>query len=517
MGISPIKNTGGSSVDRASELDKALGESSSNQSEKPTIINTVAQPVAKQFSNIGNDMATEMQNTGQDVINNTKRALGSGPADQNDEGSFGANFAGDLTARLASLGHIAGDTLISAFTPLTTTLSALIPPDIKEGADQGVNWLADKITNNPQALKLLQAANHIGDTNPDLATAITKDIPAVLGVIGGDEAHGANPDVSIAEAKNTLGTIKDDATSVLNSAKKNIVEPVKSSTPVLESTPVDQNIFKENLNNAEQSIYGKLTPTEKGSIKLRDEKGVFGTKSVPDFQGDPKTRPIIESVANLPDDIKLNPTDSIATRESKLDQGAKRLHQGNESALGDPQVKTQTTFKPEDYDAFMKERVLDPIEKEFGDTSVEYAEAQKAIESSKKTLKSNDAEGVYKGRQKFSSNFESENPRTFKKAKGSFGAELDPKTTATVEGGREVYTAMNDFTEQLLPENHPLRARMKEESNLIRAKQEMRTRNTSDLGKSSTRRYLDRHPVLNKSVDFAKGALKVGTGVDLIK
>lgn len=261
LGITPVANSGNAPIDRVAQFQQSMqGGSSDNGSTGNDPFNTdqfkgQGAAVASQYGDIGKNMESSMENTGQDVIQNTSRALGSAPADQNDEGSFGANFAGDLTARLASLGHIAGDALVSAFTPLTTTLSALIPPKIKNDYQSSVNYVADKITNNPKALAMLQTANHFADSNPDMAIAITKDLPGVLGAMGGSEASGGNPDVSIGGAKGAASTAVSDVSDIANTAKENL----KNAPPVTGTT-------KTQVNDLQNSAIKDTTPSYDKSL-----------------------------------------------------------------------------------------------------------------------------------------------------------------------------------------------------------------------------------------------------------
>lgn len=306
-----------------------------------------------------------------------------------------------------------------------------------------------------------------------------------------------------------------EALPEIQQGASNLVSKGKQAISDL-TTPTENATMDSNLKDAEQSIFPKLTPTEKATIKVKDVNTPLGTKTVPDLLNDPKTRPIIESVANLPDDIKVKPSDSIAVKESKLQQGITRLHQGTEAALQDPEVRAQTAFTPKQFDTYVKTNFLDPIQKEFGAKSVEYDEALKATDTGRDLVKTNDAAGTHAARQDFDKQFKQNNPRAFAKAKGSFGAQLDPKTSAVIDAGRGYRNVLNDFTESRLPENSPFRSRLQEESNLIRAKEEMRARSSSDLGKSSAQRLLDRNPVAKKVLNTAAGAVKLGAGVDLI-
>lgn len=360
--------------------------------------------------------------------------------------------------------------------------------------------LNDWAEKHPEAGKaLVSTLKALGATGEIAGTITTADVGGL----------GANK-VPILGSK--VENVVSD-TAALGNKAKDVASKIVSKSPAKEAATA----FDTALSDAQESIYPKLSPTEKQSVTLKDKKGIFGSKSVPDLVNDPKTKSVIESVANLPEDIKLKPSDTIAIKESKLDQGINRLHKGTESSLADPKVRAETTFKDEDIKRYMQDNVLNKVADEFGVDSVEYTATKKAVDTATSSIASKDAYGVYTGRQKFSNIWEEKNPRTFKKAKGSFGAQLDPQTTATVEAGRDVYNALNDFNESLLPENHPLRPRMREESNLIRAKEEMRARSTGELDKNALQRKLDKNPTAKKTVNAAGSALKTGIGVGFIK
>lgn len=274
--------------------------------------------------------------------------------------------------------------------------------------------------------------------------------------------------------------------------------------------------FQKSLDNAEKSIYPTLSKNEKTNVQLKEKGTLFGTKSVPDLQNNPSTKPIIESVANLPDDIKVKPSDTVAVKDSKLKQGITRLHQDTSNNLAQPEMKAATVFKPTQYDAFMKEKVLDPIESEFGKTSKEFLTAKEGVKVSKQAVTENNAFGSHEGRQNFDTKFKEKNPRAFKLQKTLFG-QLDPNINATIETGRAIRNAMNDFTESLLPENHPYRFNLKEESNLIKGLEQMRNRSTTQLDKNAVTRALDRNPAAKKVVKAGVSALKLGGILGAVK
>lgn len=384
--------------------------------------------------------------------------------------------------------------------------------------DHVIDPVANKISDSPAIQKFMQS-------NPNAAEVFGNLVSIVGTIVAGKVAPEAKTIISDSASK-----IVDTANKVVETAKEKV-------TPIVDQAKVDleNKTFNNNLKDAEQSIYPKLSATEKANIPLKEKSGILGSKATPDLMANPKTKSIIESVANLPEDIRLKPSDNLAVKESKINQGISRLHQETNDYLYSKKSETQFNLKQKDnlptinaktgvkskpstlpnYEGFMKQKVLDPIEKEFGTKSVEYKEAQKGLQTSADLIKANDAHGVHEARQAFDKQFQSENPRAFAKAKASFG-QLDPKTSAVIEAGRSIRTAMNDFTESLLKENDPYRARLKEESNLIQAKEEMRTRSTDQLNKNPVIRALDRNPKVKKAVNTVGGALKVGGGVDLV-
>lgn len=158
-----------------------------------------------QLADVGNKMSQIDQKIGPDTIKNTETAFGSKPAVAEDQGSFGKNFIADLTKRLASTGHIAGDIAGMAFAPLATTFEAMIPPTIKNDYQKSVEWVANKITSSPEATKILNTINTGADNiHPDLKKALFEDLPNVLSLLGGDKASDANPDVSLTDAKKAI-------------------------------------------------------------------------------------------------------------------------------------------------------------------------------------------------------------------------------------------------------------------------------------------------------------------------
>lgn len=327
---------------------------------------------------------------------------------------------------------------------------------------------------------------------------------------------------ALSKYPNVAGTTADILGTGLNVASMGvggeaptaIKSGIETTKGLLEKSPERQ--AQVNLKNASESIYPKLTPTEKSTIQLKDTGGLL-KKSVPDLINDPKTKPVIEAVANLPDDIKIKPSDTVATKATKLNQGISRMHQATDNYLYEQTKTNGAKFSDRLYEDYMNEKVLKPVITEYGVDSAEAQAMRDNIQTGKSLIKNNDAYSVYKARQNFQGEMQRKYPNAFKKQPGSLGALLDPRANARLETARTFRTSLNDFiSDELLTKNDPYRSRLKEESNLIRAAEEMRKRSNSQLDKNSFTRMLDRNPKTKGAINFAKGALKVGTGVDFI-
>ncbi len=340
---------------------------------------------------------------------------------------------------------------------------------------------------------------------------------AKLGAIYGGIGGGANSAAEGGDVADIAGGAVGGAAigAVTGGALEGIVSKIPKPG-ILKTAPEKEMVtFEKKLRNAEESIYPKLTAAEKKTVKMKDQNSLFGPKSVPDLQSTPQTKPIIESVANLPEDIQVKPSDTIVQKESKLQQGITRKHQETAEMLSRPETKAETVFDPQKYDNFMKNKVLDPIAEEYGVDSLQYKNAQKGVGISKTAISENNAYGVHEGRQAFDRDFKARNKNAFKQQNSLFG-QLDPHVTSIVQTGQDIRTAMNDFAESLLPENHPFRPNLKQESNLLRALSEMRKRNAGDIGKNSLQRTLDRNPNTKRAVKTLAQMAKMGTALDIM-
>lgn len=305
--------------------------------------------------------------------------------------------------------------------------------------------------------------------------------------------------------------INAGATKLENLANK----PFSAASSLIGRSPENlaQKSYQKNLQDVSDTIYPRLTPTEKAQVQLKTEGSSIFKKDVPDLINDPKTKPVIESVADLPEDIKIKRSDSVAQAENKLNQGISRMHQDTDAYLFSK--KTTTPFNGSRYDKYMSDNVLKPVLTEYGADSIEARATQEAIETGKSLIKSNDAHGVYEARQKFQMEMKRKYPNAFKKQAGSLGAMLDPRVNARLEAARAYREALGDFTGELLPPNDPYKPRIKQESNLLRAKEELRKRGANQLGKNDVTRFLDRNLKVKKGVDLAKRAILYSVGSHL--
>ena len=223
--------------------NQPMDDKSFNEWIKPVKDATSKPSVISQVGNIGNEMTKTYETAGKDTITNVKTALGKSQTE--DQGSFGKNFLADLTKRLSATGHIAGDIAGTAFAPVLHVVSALIPPEIKKDSEEAVNWVADKLTNNPAILGIANHINSTFDANPDLKKSLTSDLPNSLALLGGSKVNELNPKVDMS-----------GVTTDLKNLKTNITEaPAKIKSSVGDTT-------KGVLDKIKESISPTLTPDE---------------------------------------------------------------------------------------------------------------------------------------------------------------------------------------------------------------------------------------------------------------
>lgn len=302
--------------------------------------------------------------------------------------------------------------------------------------------------------------------------------------------------------------LKGAASDTFSGAKAGL-DTVKTS---LTKTP--EEVFNSNLKTAEQVIYPKLTAKETSTIPLKEKGGLLGTKSVPDLQSSPQIKSVLEAVARLPEDIQPKITDTPKIIESKLDQGISRIHQGTEGYLFDK--KAETSFTPKQFLESFQKKVVDPTAREFGYKSAEVDAMSEAYNVLENLIDEPDAHGVYKARQELQGVMKDRFPNAFKK--NTIGLLLDSKAAAKVDAFKTLRNFANDFiSEDLLKPNDPYRARLKEESNLINAKEQYRRRNTDQVGKNRVERYLNRSPKVKAAVSVVGRFTKLGGAIDSVK
>lgn len=263
------------------------------------------------------------------------------------------------------------------------------------------------------------------------------------------------------------------------------------------------------LNDAEKVIYSKPTAGDLKTVKLKDTSSLFGDKTVPDFQNDSRTGPIIKSAANLPDDIKVSPKNTLAKNEANLTEGITRQHIATAANLSKPEIVAATQTTPTAYDTFMQEHVLKPVIETYGPDSLDVKNTQKAIEISKnsifgspKTPETPSAIDFHNGRMQFNSDYRAANGNAYKQ--GPFG-ELKPDVSTKLQAGRDVSAGIRDFTQSLLPEDHPYTQDLKNESNLINGVKAMRARSTGLIGQDGFDRFMANNP---KTASVAKAVTK---------
>lgn len=174
------------------------------------------QPRENPVMNMLNTMSSTIVNQGQEAVKNVQTAISPNPNNSTDYGSQTGNVIADISKRLASLGHASMDVGQMALSPIGGFLSAIVPKATKDSYNQSVNWIADHITNNPQAQNFLSKANDFFDANPDAKEALLHDLPTVVQLIGMANSP-TNPDVSLESLKSTLS---DTTNSFINAWNK---------------------------------------------------------------------------------------------------------------------------------------------------------------------------------------------------------------------------------------------------------------------------------------------------------
>lgn len=182
--------------------------------------NTIGNYLSQIMPTVGDLHSKSMQSIGQDTINNVKTLLSPKPAVSEDYGSFGKNFSADVAKRLTSGGHLLTDVAGATMSPLMNTFQALIPPEIRNDYEKGVNWVADKLTNEPHLLKLANAINDFNDKNPDVSRSVIQDLPSALFLGTAGTVSSNNPEVSMNGAKQSVGYVANDVQSGMNSLKQ---------------------------------------------------------------------------------------------------------------------------------------------------------------------------------------------------------------------------------------------------------------------------------------------------------
>ena len=198
----------------------------------------------------GSAMTDQFTKSIKNVQKNAPRVFGDSGAE--DQGSFGANFAEDLGKRLLAAGHIAGDIASTAISIPFITSSIVIPPEVKKDYQKSLEFVADKITDMPWALKSLNNVNEWWDNiPPENREAYAKDIPALLSLLGASKVSAMNPEIKIADLKTAIKSPFDDMAAMAGKAKQ-AVTPKPNQTNVYskaveQSTVGMEKMYKEAL------------------------------------------------------------------------------------------------------------------------------------------------------------------------------------------------------------------------------------------------------------------------------
>ena len=151
----------------------------------PTEQQTGFKPLAAfqgKIGQAGKQMAQQFTQAGANIQKNVPRLFG--PSEVPEKGTFSGDFTADLSKRLAALGHIGGDIASTALSIPIIAANIYIPETIKQNYRKTVDYVAGKITENPETLNTLNAVNEWIDTkaspawkalDPDTKENIAKD------------------------------------------------------------------------------------------------------------------------------------------------------------------------------------------------------------------------------------------------------------------------------------------------------------------------------------------------------
>ena len=162
-------------------------------------------------------MAQQFTQAGANIQKNVPRLFG--PSEVPEKGTFSGDFTADLSKRLAALGHIGGDIASTALSIPIIAANIYIPETIKQNYRKTVDYVAGKITENPETLNTLNAVNEWIDTkaspawkalDPDTKENIAKDLPSLLALLGSGKPSALNQELKLSEAKQALTQIPKD-------------------------------------------------------------------------------------------------------------------------------------------------------------------------------------------------------------------------------------------------------------------------------------------------------------------
>lgn len=383
-------------------------------------IQAAAKGTFENLQGIGDKMATNLDMAGKDVKKNLETTFSPAPADTQDYGSFGKNFAADVSKRLASLGHIAGDIAGTAFEPLVHVAAAFIPDDIKHSAEKSAEWVTDKITKHPTIAALSKTLN----ANPDLKQSLMQDLPNTLALLGGEK--GASPELKASELKNTVvGDVKaginkgKDAIGVIDENLGKVRPAVEQKLAQrTEKTALDA--ITPKVENIKPTDYEKLLKQKRITPKTGSKAATYNLN-----ESEKATALKYKDILQAKDPVKnsINVMSKIGEINDQVGEFLKK----NNGAFNDGELKNYIASQLKDIsDVTIPQSRVDKLK-------------QTMIDNFVKDLSKNDMETLWHARQSFDSkiekafsgspNLQNQTKRALRNAVQDFIAERTPDTT----------------------------------------------------------------------------------------
>lgn len=287
---------------------------------------------------------------------------------------------------------------------------------------------------------------------------------AASGVVIGGALGGATGAVG-AGVKNTLNRAK-------NKVSREAFEIIEPELTLLEK----QTALAEG--RATKGKFGtiKINPTKRDLQVARAVEGVVSKK-----------KGLIGNIISIRNEIKKEAQATMnGLKRYKTDYKVEELSSKLGSLEKPPLVVSDTRLN----------NAYDLAQKKF----VEFAEKEK-----------NDLPGLLRARQKFDNWIEESFPKIFD----------DPNNTPLQKALRDMRTSANDFIESKLPAKSQFRNKLRRQSLMYEALDNIANKSRKDVGKSAVQRFMRKHPVATNAAKVAvygaAGAVGLGKIKEILK